>query len=578
MTDHQHKNPKRMTSAASRDGESADSAESDEVKLARPHKGMAPEEKGRLLLRYLEAGLSVRGRDFSGAIVPVAAPIRVNSWLEYEKLHYELQEAYGFISDVNAPYAFDDAVLNGILLADASLESRHCRNASFLGADLRRTNLANAFLQDANLADADLTGADLRYACIEGACLLRTNLAGANIEGTIADMQTVTLSEWPATTVRDLKRRGLKFPQWDDFPANFRDQVDKDVVGITLTFDTRLHRFDLTAFDALIAEVLGPDTDVTIEERSNIGAAGPAFVRINGSRAEDLVTIAEAFYDRIWQATKAMLKERALLKVSPGMLLLRRLDEMRDRLIKLEAHQLFAAVASTSSAEATLLEAKHAESRFGAVVRDLANEVKLRHDPLDASAFVARLEADLHAAIQNLTSQRNYLQHWEGSEHKHDNENNLRSRLVAFLSARTYEASAETEEGGSTDILVKCAKLDLLWIGECKVYSSLGNLDEGMCQLHTRYASGMHPALGFIIFCFQEDAASVATRWKTHLNTKKLCGMIGDPVDDPQYKLSFSTKHRHKGSGLEVVTKHIVVPLHWRPMDKSGRRSLGRRE
>ena len=99
--------------------------------------------------------------------------------------------------------------------------------------------------------------------------------------------------------------------------------------GMVLTFDTRLHRFDPTAFDAFIAQVLGPDTDVTIEERSNIDVEGPSFIRINGSRAEDLVAVAEAFYDRVWQSDDA--SEAGLLPRSVA-LLVQRLDSLRDEL------------------------------------------------------------------------------------------------------------------------------------------------------------------------------------------------------------------------------------------------------
>lgn len=89
----------------------------------------------------------------------------------------------------------------------------------------------------------------------------------------------------------------------------------------------------------LIADVLGPDTDVTIEERSNLDAAGPAFIRINGSRTEDLVVVAGAFYDRAWRATEDAVEEGALEKAmsSGTALLLRRLDEMREHLVRVEA-------------------------------------------------------------------------------------------------------------------------------------------------------------------------------------------------------------------------------------------------
>jgi hypothetical protein len=108
--------------------------------------------------------------------------------------------------------------------------------------------------------------------------------------------------------------------------------------GLTLTFDTRLHRFDPTAFDAFIAQVLGPDTDVTIEERSNIDVDGPSFIRINGSRPEELVTVAEAFYERAWRDTEVEAERHVMQRaMSTGLeLILRRLDHQRDHLIAAE--------------------------------------------------------------------------------------------------------------------------------------------------------------------------------------------------------------------------------------------------
>lgn len=179
--------------------------------------------------------------------------------------------------------------------------------------------------------------------------------------------------------------------------------------------------------------------------------------------------------------------------------------------------------------------------------------------------FIARLEGDLFAAVLYLESVRHHL--------AGEREESLRSRLVGYLQAKGYDASAETDEGGHVDILVRSAKLGLLWIGECKVHGAYEDLAEGMLQLHTRYASGRYPSVGFIIFCFNQDAASVVATWKTRLSERKLCGMIDEPVDDPRHALSFTTRHIHAGSGLEVVTRHVVVPLYWVPEDKSGRKS-----
>lgn len=192
---------------------------------------------------------------------------------------------------------------------------------------------------------------------------------------------------------------------------------------------------------------------------------------------------------------------------------------------------------------------------------------KVRRGLLHAPGFVACLEDDIHAAVQDLESQRHHLQ-GEGEE-------SLRSRLVTYLRGRGYEVTAETDEGGHVDILVRSARPGLLWVGECKVHRAYEDLDEGMLQLHTRYASGRYPAVGFLIFCFNHNAALVATAWRTRLVERRLCGMVGDPADDPRHALTFTTRHLHAGSGLEVLTTHVIASLYWRPEDRSGRESRG---
>lgn len=156
--------------------------------------------------------------------------------------------------------------------------------------------------------------------------------------------------------------------------------------GLTLTFDTRLHRFDATAFDALIAEVLGPDTDVTIEERSNLDAEGPAFIRINGARLEDLVAVAEAFYDRAW-ARSENVEEAALRRTMTAMEVLfgPRLDRMRDDLSAVKAStNLFAdedvreAITDKAAEHIAAKRKREFSTRTQRLIAAVASEVKKR--------------------------------------------------------------------------------------------------------------------------------------------------------------------------------------------------------
>ena len=252
--------------------------------------------------------------------------VPVRGFLEVPAGDVEKAEALvRMLADVGhiAGRSFDGAAIGGRNLAGANLA----------GADLTQVDFTGAFLEG-----ADFRGSDLRRAVFRSVEIRGANFDGARMWGLEIDEFTYKASGWTADEFAALHREhhfyilGL-----DAFPVEVRRLVDTES-GLTLTFDSRLHRFDPTAFDAFIAQVLGPDTDVTIEERSNIDAEGPSFIRINGNRAKDLVTVAEAFYDRVWETAQAAAEEAALVKaMSSGFAtLLGRLSHQRDHLIRIE--------------------------------------------------------------------------------------------------------------------------------------------------------------------------------------------------------------------------------------------------
>ena len=239
--------------------------------------------------------------------------VPVRGFLEVPAGDVEKAEALvRMLADVGhiAGRSFDGAAIGGRNLAGANLA----------GADLTQVDFTGAFLEG-----ADFRGSDLRRAVFRSVEIRGANFDGARMWGLEIDEFTYKASGWTADEFAALHREhhfyilGL-----DAFPVEVRRLVDTES-GLTLTFDSRLHRFDPTAFDAFIAQVLGPDTDVTIEERSNIDAEGPSFIRINGSRVEDLVAVAEAFYDRVWRETDNSLLPQGLA------VLLARLEILREQ-------------------------------------------------------------------------------------------------------------------------------------------------------------------------------------------------------------------------------------------------------
>ncbi len=280
----------------------------------------------------------------------------------------------------------DGALLTGAALGGVNLSGARLDGADFTRAKMQRANFSGAFAQKASfqgailthsifrgsvIEDSDFRGADLRVSWCSEAIFRRCDFTDALLHGMTTrstdfcgvelalirwaqpqegrrgwggpvcikqrmriDAATVVRSGWSMDTARGLV---------DSDCVDFKELVavltgSGPPRGLTLTFDTRLHRFDPTAFDAFIAQVLGPDTDVTIEERSNIDVEGPSFFRINGSRPEDLVAVAEAFYDRVWENPVPHPSEAAIMQaMSSGFaMILGRLSHQREHLVRIE--------------------------------------------------------------------------------------------------------------------------------------------------------------------------------------------------------------------------------------------------
>ncbi len=208
-------------------------------------------------------------------------------------------------------------------------------------------DFSHASLMGRNYGLEDMSGASFRHAQFDEAELDAVDLGGSDLTGaSFTDCrigaETVEYSAWSAEELRDLHTRGAVFRSFAGLPKDVvEDLIHMPKAGLTLTFDTRLHRFDATAFDAFIAEVLGPETDVTIEERSAISEEGPGWIRINGPNPDELVGVAEAFYDRAWRTeqAEAQAEDAALTRMVSALEALfgPRLEEMRNQFAEVKA-------------------------------------------------------------------------------------------------------------------------------------------------------------------------------------------------------------------------------------------------
>jgi uncharacterized protein YjbI with pentapeptide repeats len=234
----------------------------------------------------------------------------------------------------------------------ASMRQARAWNASFLNADFSSASLVEADFQKADLSSALLVGADLRRANLSGARLAFADLHGADVRGArmtgadltgvkgfpvaragcVLDAATYERSGWTFAALKAWLEDGALIEAEDELPADVQARLPKRNLGLTLTFDARLHRLDPAAVEVLISELFGDHAGITVEERSAIDTAGPTFIRVNGREPGQLAELAKAFYDRSWRQALAAAEQAALERLVPrgfGMVIVR-LDSMRD--------------------------------------------------------------------------------------------------------------------------------------------------------------------------------------------------------------------------------------------------------
>ncbi len=116
----------------------------------------------------------------------------------------------------------------------------------------------------------------------------------------------------------------------------FRGLPERDIVeGLTLYFNARLNPFDRFLVDGVVFGVLGRDTDcrvVLFEERGE-----SAIVRLQAARREDLETVADALWDRVWEQVEKA-QQTAVMTLAKGLVLQLQpgLSDLRDRLDRIE--------------------------------------------------------------------------------------------------------------------------------------------------------------------------------------------------------------------------------------------------
>ncbi|BBH12952.1 hypothetical protein [Chromobacterium haemolyticum] len=180
--------------------------------------------------------------------------------------------------------------------------------------------------------------------------------------------------------------------------------------------------------------------------------------------------------------------------------------------------------------------------------------------PANYDTFVSRLYEELGCIIQNLES--------APKERSKDLEDRLSLEIVNCLKSAGYISEKDPTHGGHVDILVyPVQKKDMKWYAEAKIWGGVEYLNGGMDQLLTRYASGRHPSLGFIVYFKNGEIIDSMSKWAVCLKDRS----DFQEKDESEDGFTFSTMHNH-ASGKNIMVRHFAVNLNWSPKIRKSKR------
>jgi hypothetical protein len=185
---------------------------------------------------------------------------------------------------------------------------------------------------------------------------------------------------------------------------------------------------------------------------------------------------------------------------------------------------------------------------------ELVRVVEIAH-PSTGEIFVKRLYKELDAVIDEIER--------TAALRQKDGEDHITSDIVLGLRRAGYNATHDAYSKGHADI--KVAQDEFVWLGEAKIHDGYDYLLKGLKQLLSRYATGREKGSGLLVYIKGGNASAVLDEWRHRLEKGKECNLKGTEDADKAEKLVFWSIHTHKGSGLEIRTKHLGVSLYFRP-------------
>lgn len=259
---------------------------------------------------------------------------------------------------------FSGADLRGCTFEALSLKGAVLTRAVARGVDFTGASLAGARLDGAMLAEAVLRGADLRYAHLNDAALVAVELDGARLD--FADLQgaylygasgrpsgrtgarisaeTFRRSKWTPAELWDWEQAGAVLVDFEALPVTVRDWFLMRREGLLLYFATPLAPVDHMMLHGVItawrrAHVTSDLRLVDVQERD-----GVSLVRVQSSRPDDLVSIAEALCELVQDSGRA--EPKALVRAVAELTSSSMVEQLRWLVRRGERWELWAADAA----------------------------------------------------------------------------------------------------------------------------------------------------------------------------------------------------------------------------------------
>lgn len=178
--------------------------------------------------------------------------------------------------------------------------------------------------------------------------------------------------------------------------------------------------------------------------------------------------------------------------------------------------------------------------------------------------FSDLVEMALNYSIGELVKSKNIINP-AGTTKSRMDEDQITLMISNPLKAMCFDISHSKNVGGNCDVLIE-GYLEMMWIGEAKIYTDYTKLMGGFQQLCDRYSTGMpnQNRGGMLIYFFGGQISDVMQNWRSYLVDARE-KLVADDLAAPFQHLR--TREPHGATSIDLNILHFAVPLMHEPTD-----------